>query len=516
MGLLQLLEERGDAAASAVEQPGATEGRVLSSCGGLVRTTMPGPVATGCEVHLGESGSGIVLRYDRRGAVVAAVTRDVQPHVGDRACLGEPLVVRLPPRPQGSSGPFFATPAELLCPAAVAREAGIRTELGAPWRPLPLPAPSRRRPTCRRLASGLVAAEALLPIAQGHRVCFVGPPSTGKSSAARLILKAQAEGAVCVYAAQKSARQLQSVLGCVGGNALTVVHADPSLDTVVSRYLVPGCAMRVAAQLQAAGHDHVLVVLDDLTAFAAAAAELGSASPASAAHLAAAALDAAGVVDATNGRQQSLTVVGIVDADLEEELPPLVRDLWRGMEPSLDVCLSFDTKLASEGIMPAINVDELLTAGFSPPYQAPLIRQLRAELIPSLIASRDLQEKLHMGKQLGLHAELDEEEDLGSSKVARQLLSQGSGESIALPDLAVILAASLVYRFPRDRQAPSMVAAFRKAIVETIREEHPALWTALCELEILDEVQAAGAIQNLGQALLRHRLEFRLTRPEVS
>lgn len=505
LGLLHLLEEKGQRVDAATGD--SADGRVLSSAAGLIRTALPGPVATGCEVQFGAAGSGLVLRYDRRGAVVAAVARGVQPRVGDSATLGEQLVVRLPQRQPESSGLRMLTPADLLCPA-------IATEGGTPpLRPVPIPAPFRRRPIRRRLANGLVATEALLPLAEGHRVGFVGPPTTGKSTAARLILKAQAEGTACVYAAQRPAAQLQAFFGSMQEADLTVIHADPAMDTAAARYLVPGCAIQVATQLQKK-HHHVVVVLDDLSAFAAAAAELGSVAPASASHLASAALDAAGVVDRGDGKEQALTVIAIVDADMEEELPPLVRGLWRGVEPSFDVCLSFSTKHAADGIMPAIDVDELLTAGFSPPYQPPLLRHLRAELIASLRASRDLREKLFMGKQLGLHAEMDEEEDFGSSKVARALLSQGANESIPLSDLAVIIAASLVYRFPRQRQPPSMVTAFRKAIVETVREEHPALWATLCELECLDHVQAAGAIQNLGEVLLQHRLDFRLTRPE--
>jgi len=344
-------------------------------------------------------------------------------------------------------------------------------------------------------------------------VGLVGAPGTGKSAAARMLLRSQAAGTACVYAAQKPLAQLRARLGGLEGAALTVVYADPSRDPVGARYLVPLLAMQLAERLSST-HDHVLLVLDDLVAFTQAAAEL-PVPPLGAPQVVASALDAAGSVAGDCGRESALTVVAILDLEPEGELVPTLRALWRGAEPALDVALPFSAALASRGVLPAVDLDQL-ACGFAPSYQPPLFRQLRAELLRALLRSRDLAARLELMRPLGLHVEPQDEEELGSSHAARALLAHA--EPRPAPELAVLLVAALVYHFPSAAgrpPAPSAVAAFQRALLGTVRTGYPALWEVLSGAHCLGEAEASVAIRDLAEVLLAHRLDFGFTRPSL-
>ncbi|CAE8700030.1 unnamed protein product, partial [Polarella glacialis] len=250
-----------------------------------------------------------------------------------------------------------------------------------------------------------------------QRVGFAGPPGSGKSSALRMLVASQAPDTAVVFAALRPRASLEKELAAAGlaptgGAPKLVLHTDPHSATPAERYLLVLTAFRVAHELTRS-HRHVLLALDDLTGFAEAAAELtagasSGALPLPAAQVVAALLDAAGNLEVAGGRQQALSVAAVFDLDPEDELPPLPRELWRTAEPSLDVCLNFSARLAAGGVLPAIHADQLLAGSHSPRYQAPLLRALRSEFQALLLRSRELQERLEMGKQLGLHAELQD------------------------------------------------------------------------------------------------------------
>lgn len=496
LGLLHLIEGRGSRKSGFEEGP--AEGRVLSSAGGLSRVEMSGPVAVGQLVSLGGTSQGVVLQYNRHGVVVAELTQD-RPRAGAIAELGGALSVQAP---VDCKGVTFTSVAEML-------QVEDGTGTGGVLRLPRMPIPQRRRPVLHRLASGLAAAEILLPLGEGQRVGFVGPHRTGKSTAARMLLSSQSQDTVCVYATMQPRAKLEAQLNSLEGgcHGLVVVHADP-MDPAGLRYLQPLCALHIAAQLRKA-HRHVVLVLDDLVAFSEVAAELsssagrGSALPLSASHIVSAALDSAGCVE-EGGRQSALSVITVLDLEPDDELPSAQRDLWRGAEPSLDVSLRFDGHLAANGVLPAINLEELWPCGFAPSFQAPLLRLLRRELVAVLQEGSALKKRLDAIGELGLHVEMDEQEAVASAAAARSLFSHSAPRS--LPELTVLLCAAVVYSFPpRRHPSPTAVAEFQRRVLDAIQTAHPVLWQSLSSLEALSEEQAAGALQNLGRALLQHR-----------
>lgn len=503
-GILQLLQAKDRTPVldkAAPHDSGAEEGQVLSMKGHMIRVTMPGPVAVGQTLEV-DGVQGVVLQYNRRDAIVALVGAG-RPRAGAPVIPHGTLCLREPPAT--SSGVNFLNAADLVEPSGTARATSVFR--------LPRPPGMAKRQSVRRhLASGLAALEALLPLGEGQSAGFVGVAGTGKSTAAQMLMQSQLPDTACVYAAHKPLRQLEARMArtAAGGSNISVVYSDPATDSLGAQYLVPLLALQLAERL-CLSHRHVLLVLDDLTTFAGAAAEI-PVPPLSASHVVAAAADFAGGSGISPSDERSLSVVTVLDLDPQDELPARDRDLWRGVEQSLDVNVGFSAKLAAENVLPAVDVNGLLATGFPPPHQSPLFRQLRAELMPALSSRRELDEKMDMSRKLGLHVEVYDEEQHKSAIVARALLSHTSPRRPA--ELAVLLTAALIYHFPKRRVSPSEIAGFQEALFETIRSGYPSLWDLLSVSETLSADEATRSIRDLGEVLLAHRLDFHITRPD--
>jgi len=508
--ILQMLEEQE--AKPHQNDYEVIEGRVLSSAAGLLRVALPGPVAVGHAVEYPD-GLGVVLRFDKRGAIVGTISgRDAGngDMVTVKGFLGlQPLTVVA--AAQGQSA--VISPISDLLKVSGSSAASSIFSLPA------MPLPTQRQPIRKRLQSGITAAEALLPPGEGHRVLLVGPPTTGKSTALGMLLESQNDETAIVFASQRSLNDLKRSIGGASLQKpnLHIVHAD-NYNSAVARYLVPLAAFHMANNLRSS-HRHVLLVLDDLVTFAQASAALGV-TPIGAPQLIAAALDSAGVLMTTTnargegGQEHTLSVVVVADLDPDDdELHSTSKQLWRTIEPSVDISLNFDLKLASEGIMPAVDIEKLLV-GPAPVYQAPFFKLLRTELLRALTVNRDRRERLEIGGQLGLHKEPQDLEDMGSARVARMLFAQRGSRSSA--ENAILLTASLVYHFPLNERTPSRtaVSGFQEAVVTVVREGYPDIWGVLERVETLNETEAQALLQHLGKVLISHRFDFQLTSSE--
>eukprot|EP00928_Gymnodinium_smaydae_P011855 TRINITY_DN14336_c0_g1_i1.p1 TRINITY_DN14336_c0_g1~~TRINITY_DN14336_c0_g1_i1.p1 ORF type:complete len:598 (-),score=131.53 TRINITY_DN14336_c0_g1_i1:75-1868(-) len=521
----------GDADPATAETAAAAPGVVLAAGAAVARADLPGAVAVGRGVALEDGGRGVVLRFDRKGALVAPIEA-CRMQSGATATLGGELRVRLPPATvaalkSAENGAACVSVAELIVDSEEDASAS------APLLRLPaMPAAARRRPVRRRLPTGLAALEALQPPAEGHRIGFVGTAGTGKSSAARMLLAAQRlPDVACVYAALQPLAQLERQLDSVSSRVVCV-HADPVHSAPFARYALPLCALQVARQLQTT-HRHVLLVIDDVLASAAAAEELGV-TPIPPQQALAAILDAGGRVSQKGGQDDDesvLTVAAVFDLEPHADaLTPAIRDLWRSAEGSLDVCVDFAApglaaKVPTAAV--AIDVEALLSrVGLcAPTYQAPLFKLLRNELLRKLQHGKELEERMELKTQLGLHHDVDEEEEVVSLRTARALLLRHSAtatrSSAALApqadaELAVILCATALFHFPASRPSATSLAGFQAAVVDAIRNGHPALWQSLqaAAADELPGADAAAVLRALGEALLSHRFDFLLTKPE--
>ena len=140
-GLLEALRnDSGTPSNSSASAPG----RMLSSVGGVIQVDLPGPVALGHRVKLGEggAGAGVVVHFDTKKVSVAMLEQS-QLKIGDAAELGGPVSVRVPDLP--AQGVKFFSVEDLLV------EDSSLPVLRVPE----MPSPRRRRPVHTRLPCGL-------------------------------------------------------------------------------------------------------------------------------------------------------------------------------------------------------------------------------------------------------------------------------------------------------------------------------------------------------------------------
>ncbi|CAE7359039.1 atpA, partial [Symbiodinium microadriaticum] len=320
--------------------PGSEEeGSLQSVAGSVLRVTLPGPVYVGQGLRVREDPA-VVLRFDKAGVVAALLGSGPEnPRPGDAVA------------PRGS---FALTPREWPAAVTYASVGEILSTDGRPSESLlklpPNPAVPRRRLIRERLPSGLAAAELLLPLGQGHRIGFVGPPGTGKSAALRMLVASQSADTAVVYAAVRSQDRLRSefeALGLKDRDAPAVILSADPRAAAAERYFLVLSALRLASSLRKS-HRHVLLAVDDCMNFAEAAGELNGVPPVPPAQVVAAMLDTGGSFEEM-GAEHALSVAVGLDLVPEDELPSTAREVWRGAEPSLDVCLSFSGKLAAQG-----------------------------------------------------------------------------------------------------------------------------------------------------------------------
>jgi len=454
---------------------------------------MQGQVSVGQGLRVADVPA-VVLRFDRTGVVAAALdTAEAGASVSSCGTL------TLEPR-EWKAGVSHCSLSELVTPSGVSAESLLK---------LPSSRVSKRGPVRRHLPSGLAAMEALLPMAEGQRLGLVGPPGTGKSTALRMLVAAQAPDTAVVFVAHRARARLEADFADLSQRSAPVVilSAEPS-SAAPERYFLLLAALRLAVKL-GRSHRNVLLAVDDVVNFADAAAELGV-PPMSAAQVVASTLEAAGNETSNGEPERALSVAMALDLSPTDELAMVPRDLWRSVEPSLDICVNFCSDLASKGVYPAIDLD-WLNSTFGATHQAPLLRVLRDETRRMLHRSRGLKEKLATGKTLGFQAELEDVDTLGSDTVARALLTNSTASS--LREVVVLTCASVVFYFPHQRPSRSEVANFQLQVVDLIRSYHPSLWERLDQ--DLSDAEARRVLQELGEVLFERRHDFHLTRPDI-
>lgn len=500
LGLLEQLTRPRDAEDDA-------EGRLLSHSGGVLRVLLPGKVAVGDAVDFEGGGRGIVLRFDRRGCVVAPIASQPRPLAGERATVSGKVMLRADKASLG--GLSFVTVPELLHVPQGVGDNSLVVEGTTMLKTPSVPPPFQRRPLRSRMPSGLAAIEIAAPLGHGHRIGFIGAPGTGKSSAMRMLLAAQTQDTAVVYLSHAPKEKLERELQAVRAPT-TVIHTSHA-DTLGARYLAPLCAVHLAQSLQRR-YPHVLLVLDDVVAFAEAVGDIQAGVPLSVQTVMGSILDAAHC----GKDDRALSVATVLDFVHDDALPTWIKELWRAIDPSLDICVSFEEAMARKGMFPAIDVDSL-AVGFAPKFQAPFMKAVRRELTSLLSSSKELKIRLEGQKELGLQLEDDEKEDFVSSEAARMMLSQSKLRS--LQELAVLATAALVFHFPavRGGRPPNVaeVAAFQEELLACVQSAHPAIWNSLGALEDLSAKDAEALLGDLAATLLRHRHDFRLTCAEI-
>ena len=320
-------------------------GTVLSASGGIVTAALPGAsIGTGVRVH---SARGVV-----RGAVTALAEQHALIAVHDAidgvtcgdivscdpAALTMPLGTALLGRAIDARG--------------LALDDGPPVRAGARSTALTAPAPAQRSAIDTPFWTGIRAIDALLTIGRGARIGVFGPPGCGKSTLLHLLMRGSYADAVVVALVGERGREAEEWMRlCPRYGSIICATGDRS---AAERVHAARVAMAQAHALRSRGL-HVLLILDSLARFAAAAREVALACGESAGrggYPPSVFADLARLVEVAGAAHRgSITLVATVLSDGDERDP--VSESARSL---LDGHITLSTRLAHAGRFPAIDL----------------------------------------------------------------------------------------------------------------------------------------------------------------
>jgi F-type H+-transporting ATPase subunit alpha len=220
-----------------------------------------------------------------------------------------------------------------------------------------------RKSVDRPLKTGILVADALVPIGRGQRELIIGDRQTGKTTIALdAILNQKGEDVICVYISigQKRSRtkQIVELLKERGSMEYTVVVSASASDSVACQYLAPYSGTAIAEYFCEQGKD-VLVIYDDLTKQAWAYRQLSlifrrppgrEAYPGDVFYLHSRLLERSCQLDEKRGGGSitSLPIIETLAGDISAYIPTNVISITDGQ-------IFLDSDLFNSGIRPAIS-----------------------------------------------------------------------------------------------------------------------------------------------------------------
>jgi flagellum-specific ATP synthase len=260
----------------------------------------------------------------------------------------------------------------------------------------PGPAPLERAPITAGLSTGIRAIDALATLGRGQRLGIFAGSGVGKSSLLGQITRGTDADVTVVALVGERGREVRAfvddVLGAEGRRKSVMVVATSDRPPI-ERYLAPFVAVTVAESFRDQGAD-VLLVMDSVTRFAAAAREIGLAAgePPTVRGYPPSFFATVPKLVERMGRTHAGTITGLVTILLDADDPnDPVADTMRGL---LDGHLLLDRQLASQGHYPAVDVlgslSRLMPAVASPEHLR--TAQRVRELLAAWRSGRDLVE----------------------------------------------------------------------------------------------------------------------------
>ncbi|MBY5933618.1 FliI/YscN family ATPase [Tateyamaria omphalii] len=222
------------------------------------------------------------------------------------------------------------------------------------------PAAASRRPLGKRMDTGHLVFDTMLPIVRGQRVGLFAGSGVGKSNLMGQLAKRMSADVVVVAMIGERGREVRhfvdSVLG-PDGLAKSVVVAATSDQSPLIRRRCAWTAMAVAEHFRDEGMS-VLFLADSITRFAEAHREVASAAgeapvlrgfPASTSHLIMSLCERAGPGGPDQGDITGVFSVLVAGSDMEEP----IADILRGV---LDGHVVLDREIAERGRFPAVDI----------------------------------------------------------------------------------------------------------------------------------------------------------------
>ncbi|MEL6920290.1 MAG: FliI/YscN family ATPase, partial [Pseudomonadota bacterium] len=222
------------------------------------------------------------------------------------------------------------------------------------------PPAAQRRPLGRRLDTGHVVFDTVLPIVQGQRIGLFAGSGVGKSTLMGQLAKRMAADIVVIALIGERGREVrQFVDETLGPNGLarSIVIAATSDQSPLLRRRCAWTAMAVAEHFRDDGKS-VLLLSDSITRFAEAHREIAVASgeapvlrgyPASTSHLIMSLCERAGPGGPDQGDITAVFSVLVAGSDMDEP----IADILRG---TLDGHVVLDREIAERGRFPAVDV----------------------------------------------------------------------------------------------------------------------------------------------------------------
>ena len=271
-----------------------------------------------------------------------------------------------------------------------------------------------------KIAPGIMAIDAMIPIGRGQRELIIGDRSTGKTticidtiiSQARLSDAAKAAGdedhrpLYCIYVAigqkQSTIAQILSILEDAGAMPYTIVVAAPAADSATSQYLAPFAGTAMGEWFMDNGMD-ALIVHDDLSKHAVAYRQVSlvlkrpsgrEAYPGDVFYLHSRLLERAARVGEKFG-DGSLTALPIIETqagDVSAYIPTNVISITDGQ-------IYLETDLFYQGTRPAISVG-LSVSRVGSAAQLKAMKQVAGRLKGDLAQFRELAAFAQFGSEL--------------------------------------------------------------------------------------------------------------------
>jgi len=325
----------------------ARDGRVVAATSDTIVVSLP-------DARVGER----VTLVSRDGASVMATVTRIDRDVVRLAAFGPLDGIGSGDRVRAESGrDRLALGVEFLGRAIDAGGRAIDGRTTPRGRPSPIsPAPietADRRPIVQPFWTGIRTIDGLLTLGRGARIGVFGAPGAGKSTLLEALVRSSSADAVVLGLIGERGREAAAWLEHIERHATLVIV--PSDRPAAERMRGANVAVAQACALRARGLS-VLLVLDSLARFCAAARELAIASgeavgrggyPPSVFNALARLVERAG--NAGNG---SITMVATVLSDGADEREP-VSDAARSL---LDGHIALSPALARQGHYPAIDV----------------------------------------------------------------------------------------------------------------------------------------------------------------
>ena len=274
----------------------------------------------------------------------------------------------------------------------------------------PAPGPSERAPIVRPLQTGVRVIDGLNTLGCGQRLGIFAGSGVGKSTLLGQIARGTSADVIVVALVGERGREVQyfadEVLG-PAGLAKSVMVVATSDRPPIERFLAPFVAVTIAEEFRDQGLD-VLLVMDSVTRFAAAAREIGLAAgePPTVRGYPPSFFAVVPTLVERMGRTHAGSITGLVTVLLEgDDTNDPVADTLRGL---LDGHIFLSRDLAQRGHFPAIDVLASLSR-LMPGLTTPTHMACAARIRDLLAAWRDGRDLVEIGAyKAGTNARLDE------------------------------------------------------------------------------------------------------------